>query len=99
MTGPEQDDWTAREQADYVAAAHAAVQRHNEFHDRYEAFTRAIKDFHGPIGELLRDIAAQFDQFRRAELRGHTTCGEGNRWDQVVDSAINVADFLNGMDL
>lgn len=85
--------------AEYVTAVHEAIDRHMEFEDRWTAFARDARDVHGPLGELLRDIVAQHTGFRRDELRGHTTTGEGNRWSPVIEQAMAAMDFLRGVDL
>lgn len=83
----------------FVEAARDALNKHEEYERRFAVFAARVTDIHGPLGALLRDILTQHAQFRRHDLAGYTTVGEANRWSQVIESAMDAQEYLDGMGL
>jgi hypothetical protein len=66
---------------------------------RVADFFLKAKTVNGPLGVLLRTVAAMYEGFCETEEFGGTTAAEETRMYQILDAAMDATDFLYGMDL
>ncbi len=73
-----------------VEAQHAAVDRERE------QLAERARDIPGPLGDLLRTIAAKHEDWLDAACVGAVTEAESGRMEQIVDAAVALEQWLRG---
>lgn len=71
-----------------------AMGEANERNARIQAFHNGVREMHGQLGSLLRQVAHAYAEFCSAESFGGTTVGEESRLNGVVDEAMSTLDWL-----
>lgn len=83
--------------ADEIAATiKGAVRDADDRNARIVRFQERVRDIHGPLGILLRQIDSAYAEFAESELRGGTTTAEEARINGVLDEAMATLDWLGG---
>jgi hypothetical protein len=73
-----------------------AVRDADDRNARITDFQDRVRDIHGPLGVLLRQIDSAYAEFAEASLRGDTTAAEETRINGVMDEAMDALDWLGG---
>lgn len=72
----------------YIAMLREATREHDAQTARIAAFCTSVQDMPGELGELFREIAHTYTEFRAAVVAGATTAGEEMRAYAVVEAAV-----------
>lgn len=77
-----------------LAVLKDATADHIAQNARITHFCAAAQDLQGPLGDVFREIADTFTDFRTACQFGTTTANEETRMYRVVDAAVSALSWL-----